>query len=275
MKITLPLSSFCCVFLFFSCQKSIADYPTATKQPDTTKPTDTLYTYIIAGQSNAGGRVGSGFYTGNYGGLIGAGRFKAFTKNYGQNNSFEQLQTGVNCSDDLNAAGIQPILGYELTNYKRRDIYFLQSISNGIVILNWDVDRAMGKWLDTSIVNFTTSALTDHKKVVFKGFIWIQGESNGGDSLGYYKGKLETLLARVRLKTGNPTLPAIIVQMSDCQTGVKNLALLQEAQATVAAKSNNYLISKSIGNNCKDALHFNYTGQHNKAIAIFNLVKDF
>lgn len=239
---------------------------------------DTLYYYILGGQSNMAGRAPSSSYSGNYTGLIGAGSKKVYTKNYILNPSvFEQLETGVNSSDQSNQAGIQPNLGYDLCNYKGRDIYFIQAAQGGQPISVWASSSSMGTWLDSTITLVQSRAIQEGKRVIFKGFVWIQGETGGGTDTAAYHTALSALIARVRILSDSPNLPTYIVQMKDCQSAVTGLTALQEVQEDVAGETNNHLVGKNNTppNTCAgDNLHFSYDTYVAIANYIFNLIKD-
>lgn len=242
-----------------------------------TQPLDTLYYYIIAGQSNAAGRVIYTNWTAPYAGKIKTATHTAFTKNSALNpGSFDTLETGTNTSDQVGYSAGQPNLGYDLINYKNRDVYFIQSALGGQAITAWDVGQYLGDWLDSSITLVQSRAITAGKRSAFKGMIWIQGETGGGGDTATYHSKCNALFARIRAEANTPNLPIYIVQMKDCQTGVSSLGPLQDVQASIGAQTNNVLVGKTDTppNSCQDNLHFDFLTQAAIWTFIFNLIKD-
>lgn len=218
-----------------------------------------LYVWI-SGQSNAAGRVNvSGLTGGNayLADLITIGEHSAYIMDYASTpDDFEIIEAGVNTGDGTNQFGCQPKLGYDLINALGRDVFLMQCAEGGKAISNWNDG---GDYMEYIKAKTDAVKLSD-PLALFKYFVWIQGESDGGGA--GYDAKLRNLIARMR-RDISPNLIFIIVQMIDCQSGVSSLAGLQSQQASVSAESSkNFLVAKgSPYDGCQDSLHFNLSKQ--------------
>jgi len=218
----------------------------------------------ISGQSNAAGRIAASSFDAELQNPIEINGKKAYIRDYFNcPDNFEILEAGVNTSDDVAKAGIQPKLAYDLVTALQKDVYFLQCAEGGKAISNW----ADGSAYFTYIVDTTNEIKALYPNARFNHFIWIQGESDGG---GGYDDDLRDLITRVRANI-NPNIIFIIIQMIDCQTLVTNLSTLQAEQAEVAGESGlNRLIAKS--GSCIDGYHFDLAKYNSIADECFQII---
>lgn len=261
---------------------SLTGYSTVQVSVSTTPIGDTAYIILNMGQSNDAGRNAvSTNYIGMWAYLADtikvSGKY-GYIRNYlGEDYQFKPLKAAHNAADglDRNQAGFQPKLMYDMVSYKNRDLYMLQSSQGGKKIVNWDdASQVIAIWTDTSIASVRSMFLSQGKYPKFIACVWIQGESDGGNFATSYGNALRRVISKTRTQTANPTLPFIIVEMTDCQTGVTNLAALQAKQEEVALDSYNYLIGKGGAGGCQDNLHFNFERQRYISDQIFAIIKD-
>jgi hypothetical protein len=239
--------------------QSLSNTPIVSTPPvEEPTPTGEEIAYgLIAGQSNAAGRRTAGMPT-MYTGPMTLNGHTAYIRNMALNpDTFEVLECYVNTSDSIGRVGCQPPLAYHLLEGLQKDVHLLQCGWGGKTILNWDNGKTYMEWIVSTASELATAAAAEGKAARFPYCLWIQGESDGGDTTGYYRDKLRSLASRLRSRLGEENMKFIIVQMSDCQTGVGNLAQLQATQEEVAQDANNFLISKASGPDvCKDTLHW-------------------
>jgi hypothetical protein len=222
-----------------------------------TDPNKPIRRYVInSGQSNAAGRRSAGLPA-QYTGQMVLNGHTAYIRNYALNpSSFEVLEAYVNTSDSVGRVGYQPSLAYHLLEAWQEDVRIVQCALGGMKINNWDDGKAFMEWLVATVNELKAEASAEGYTAKFY-FAWTQGESDGGDTTGVYRDKLRSLVSRCRSRFGTPDMPFIIVQMTDCQTGVGRLTELQATQAEVATDANNHLISKESGPDvCQDNLHW-------------------
>lgn len=83
----------------------------------------------------------------------------------------------------------------------------------------------------------------------FKGFVWYQGESNVKNEPEHYQKKLTELVRRIREKTGEAKLPAIVVQIGAATSfdGANfGVATIREAQRRFAREDANAAVVTAI-----------------------------
>jgi hypothetical protein len=259
--------------------KNVSDEPP-------TPPNDTVSIYLIFGQSNAAGRTNvTTNYVSSYAYLadpIILDGDTAFIRGYGSNySSLDVLEAGVNSSDDMNdnRAGIQPLLGYNLIDYRNENVYFIQSALGGMAAFNWTTSsNPIYKWGDSTCADVRADFEAIGKIPVFKAFIWIQGETDGGSDTATYRTRLNQMKTISRDITETPDLPFILVQMIDCQSGVTDLAKLQALQSlwvSENASDNVYILEKGVDTDtCQDTLHFTFDKYLGLTERIFQLIKN-
>lgn len=238
--------------------------------------------YILSGQSNAQGRAAADSIN-NYAGLPGPQTYNghnAWVLNERYNPmEFDTLEAGENLGDVSNFRwGVQPQLAYDLLRYKNTDLYFLQNATGGQAIYRWYEPSNQFMWdsLTNLIDRAEAYATANSKTIRYKGFIWIQGESDAEATFdsAYYVGAALDLFADVRSYTYTPNLKCVIVQLNDCQA-LDSLVQFQEVQQVIAdADANNILIPKNAVYACQDALHFSPITYVNIAKAIYEAIKD-
>lgn len=243
---------------------------------------DTAYIILNIGQSNASGRNPvSTNYTGMWAYLadtVKIGGKYGYIRGYQADSAaFAPLKAAHNASDgyDRNQAGYQVKLMYDMVSYKSRDLYLIQSAQGGKKIVNWDdASQVIAIWTDSTIASVRSMFLAQGKYPKFIAAIWTQGESDGGNFATSWGNALRRIITKTRTQTANATLPFIIVEMIDCQTGVTNLAALQAKQEEIGAETHNYLIGKSGAGGCQDNLHMNFERMRYVSDQIFNIIKD-
>lgn len=82
---------------------------------------------------------------------------------------------------------------------------------------DWDTTKTTEAWggllnaIDDAVAKLKTLGLTPN----WKGFLWYQGESNGGNDPATYQGHLETLISEIETKLGLTNMPATFVAPAD------------------------------------------------------------
>lgn len=264
-----------------------------TVLPKPTPEGDTAFILYNAGQSNDAGRVDvSTNFVGAWAylaGKINLNNDTAWIRSYNTTavDQWEHMESGYNTSDDssvsLDRAGIQPYFAYEWLEYRGKDIYWFQSAEGGNAITQWTQSvRAPYRFSDSGLNGIRTRFEAEGKVVKFIGAVWIQGESDGGTDTTTYKTQLDSLekLTRIWMHDADSTVPFIVVQMIDCQTGVTLLSDLQAAQANWVVKRQLlgkavHIMAKGIDDDgCQDTLHFDWGKQQTLAERIFQLLKN-
>lgn len=232
------------------------------------------------GQSNKAGRMYSSDLVGELAYLappieVGGNKGYIINKALGIN-EFQQMEAGVNTSDNAGQMGDQPKLAYNMVDYTGKDFYYIQVAYGGTPIENYIKGSANFDYVIDKARELRYTASQNNQVARFRSITFIQGESNGGDNSGIYEGKLRQMIADYRTFLQSPDLVFIIVQMIDCQTGVVNLAQLQQAQFNVSQDSvNNYLIAKeSAPQTCRDPLHFSNEKYLDVSDKVFEIIKD-
>jgi hypothetical protein len=214
-----------------------------------------LNEYIwFAGQSNSAGRAESVDLTGSLSYLASplvVNGNTAYIRNYATNpTTYETLEAGVNTSDVAGRYGSELKFAYDYLVNKNRDLHILKMAVGGEPISSFADNTTYYNY----IVNQTNAIKAADPLARFQTLVWIQGESDGGNT--GYADKLRNLISRFR-RDISPNLRVVIVQMIDCQTGVADLSALQNEQLEVSNDdTRNILIPKGVSDTCRDTLHF-------------------
>jgi hypothetical protein len=113
------------------------------------------------------------------------------------------------------------------------------TIDDNASFTDWDTTKTTEAW--GGLVNAIDDAKTKFEalglNVNWKGFLWYQGESNGGNDPTTYQGHLETLLSEIETKLGLTNMPATFVAPAD-QNG--NDMVVNDAFNTLAREQSFY-----------------------------------
>jgi hypothetical protein len=234
---------------------------------------------LAAGQSNMAGRGDSTQLTGDtsyLSGLTVVDGNTAYIKNRAINpNSFDVMEAGVNTSDTVDDFGTQLELAYRMCEYKQKDFNYIQCAFGGTPIEDYVYGSDNFTWIMDEVRSVRYSLDAEGKELRIPFMIWIQGESNAGD-LSTYKSDLIQMINDYRVRLQQPNMTFVIGQMIDCQTGVVNLAQLQQIQLEVSQEVDNcILVPKSLAvNTCSDPLHWDNDYYISAGNYIFEQVKD-
>ncbi len=128
-----------------------------------------------------------------------------------------------------------------------REYYSIYSAASGKPIEAWLDPKHHDYKLWISIEEQVGKALKAGHQI--KGFIWYQGESNTRERAGKYQQQLGELVRRIRKLTGDPNLPAIIVQIGSATSYSGRdwaAATIREAQRRFAGGDKNAAVVAAI-----------------------------
>ncbi len=157
------------------------------------------------------------------------------------------LQNGVNNNWDKGSWGCEASLMHKLAAAAaEKPIYLLKFSAGGSWLAqrpdteqnDWNPD-SKGEYLDKfldQVAKAKHSLEAAGKKAEFKGFIWMQGESDCNDSsaANAYEANLNKLIERVRTTADAPDMPVYLGRIQRQYSG-KFLHTVRAAQARVAA----------------------------------------
>ncbi|MDX2023078.1 MAG: sialate O-acetylesterase [Deltaproteobacteria bacterium] len=131
------------------------------------------------------------------------------------------------------------------------NIYVANIAVSGSSIEQWDPQTGKN-W--TPMLPYLDEAL---KKGVLRGFIWHQGEANGGTDPAVYAAKLGAIVTAIRTRAGNATVPVVAGEVgTTSDTGRVNMAL-----AMMAAADKNFGVATSENLSLIDNVHYDNKSQ--------------
>ena len=113
------------------------------------------------------------------------------------------------------------------------------TIDDNASFTDWDTTKTTEAWggLLNAIDDATTKFEALGLNINWKGFLWYQGESNGGNDPTTYQGHLETLISEIETKLGLTNMPTTFVAPAD-QNG--NDMVVNDAFNTLAREESFY-----------------------------------
>jgi hypothetical protein len=216
--------------------------------------------YLIAGQSNAHGHspiadltgtqtddINIGFYTSWHNGTSDATSTQYYS-DYVATMELGKTRGDANESTlDSNYFGIE--WGFakaiEAANSNNTEIGIIKyavgasSIDDNTALSDWDLSSTTECWqgLKNTFVNSYLELLSQGKNPVWKGFLWYQGESNGGTEPYLYKQALNDLCKEIESELGITNLPAVFVAPADASG---NDLYVNNAHASLAKSADFY-----------------------------------
>jgi hypothetical protein len=190
--------------------------------------------YIVAGQSNAHGHSEIADLTGTQVDDINIGFYTSWHHNTSDATDTQyysdyvtSMELGKTRGDsnestlDSNYFGVEwgfaKRLEYSNTNNKEIGImkYAVgaSTIDDNATLTDWDLQKTTEAWqgLKNAIADSITELASQGKTPVWKGFLWYQGESNGGTEPYIYKQALNDLCQALEAELGVTDLPAVFV----------------------------------------------------------------
>ncbi len=126
------------------------------------------------------------------------------------------------------------------------NIYIVNAAMSGSNIESWEPDVGMNY---VKMIPLLDEAL---KKGLLRGFIWHQGEANGGTAPAEYMAKLKAIITAIRTKVGNPLMPAVAGEVgTTSDNGNVNRAL-----AMIAAGDTRFEVATSENLTLNDNVHY-------------------
>jgi hypothetical protein len=202
MKYLLVISLLCVCFGF------------ATNHPK--KPTPGVQIFLLMGQSNMAGR---GVITNEFKDL---GNSRVYMLN--ANSEWVPAKHPVHF-DKPKVVGVGPGLsfGMALADASPKDIIYLVPCAvGGTSISKWEPE-AFDQSTNTHPYDDALLRIKEAmKKGKITGAIWLQGESDSNPKASaVYLSKLETLIGRIRVATGNPKLPFVVGELGTFRENYK------------------------------------------------------
>lgn len=163
-------------------------------------------------------------------------------------------QTGAACKvGDLSMGPSRAFAAALLAQVTDPDvnIYVINNAQSGSSIEEWH--PATGKNF-APMMAFLEEGM---KKGLVRGFIWHQGEANGGTSSAEYAMRLGAIVQAIRNKVGNQNLPAVAGEVgTTSEDGRVNTAL-----AIMASADKNFGVATSQGLSLIDNVHYDNKSQ--------------
>lgn len=253
-----------------------------------TKPvTAKKYGILVAGQSNADGRVpqinAPAWLNQADPTILGV---KMFNRNTGL---FSDFKLGANTGADNNtdtrwAFDMQTY--HLLHDYLSDDIYVIKRTKGGTPISTLAPTNG-GFWeAKFELINTTPKLLQDlenqymlAKKLnpdfEIRAFLWHQGESDSGNAaaiLDYYQ-NFKNVISYVRGFTENPTLPIIFGTISHASAQYNSV--IEAAQLRIASEDFFAHVVDMGAGTLLDAYHFDATSSEFLGTSVFNIIKDY
>jgi hypothetical protein len=190
--------------------------------------------YIVAGQSNAHGHSETADLTGTQVDDISIGFYTSWHNNTSNATTTQyysdyvtSMELGKTRGDSNESTldsdyfgvewGFAKRLEYSNTNNKEIGImkYAVgaSTIDDNATLTDWDLQKTTEAWqgLKNAIADSITELASQGKTPVWKGFLWYQGESNGGTEPYIYKQALNDLCQALETELGVTDLPAVFV----------------------------------------------------------------
>lgn len=263
-------------------------------------PTSILTTFIVAGQSNADGRIP---YTSAPSWFNQTTKTVTGLKMYNARNifipkQFSDFTLGSNCGADAYTStnwAFDMIAMHDYYTGKKKTVYMVKRTKGDTSISinpdsdkgSWNVDftgiTAVNtgltillrdlQWYYNSAVSYATSI---GKTLNVKGILWHQGEGDSYSTAAanaYYQNFKDVIYYIRHSIVGNPSLPIVYGTIS--HSSAQYNSTIESAQLTIAAEDDYaYCVNMSAGT-LLDAWHFDATSAVYFGDAVYNIIKDF
>jgi hypothetical protein len=235
------------------------------------------FSYIIEGQSNANGAALNATVPPDLTGVI----KDAFINMLGD---WQGLQVGVNTRPFIATQGffgVELRLMKLLADYYGSPQFLYKFAVGGTSLYNngndgscWD-STLPSRLYDMSNAYYSKGLASIPVKAPLKCYIWIQGENDASvlAAANLYLANMKKFIANKRAYYGEPTLPFIIVRLSNMQTAYTYKTTIQAAQDRLALEDPNvYTINTDTKELQAGDIHYTAMGYDAIATDIFNRI---